>query len=61
MKSFVKSALVVALLAVVAVSFGCDKMKKQEQPSEATAAPQDAQATANAAAPAAEESAKAAQ
>ncbi len=63
MKSFVKSALVVTMLAVVVVSFGCDKMKKQDQPAEATVAPQDQQPTAApAAAPAAaEQPAKAAQ
>jgi hypothetical protein len=53
MKSFTKFGAAALLFAVLVVSFGCDKMKKQEeQPvAEATAAP--AEATANAA-PAAE-------
>ncbi len=53
MKSFTKFGAAALLFAVLVVSFGCDKMKKQEeQPAaEATAAPTEA--TANAAAPAA--------
>lgn len=52
MKSIAKIAIVALMASAVVVSFGCDKMKKQEQPAEATVAPQEQQPTASAAAPA---------